>query len=341
MKCICKTLSVWTSAAILIGSAAAMPVQAAANAVYAETVCEGFAPIYDDEILVNAPFEGIFAVKVVQHSPERENLVLYDGTFAGAADTDYIFRAEPGDYTVYITVDAVRNSAVKRTFSQDFTIDNPDFVKPDETFFTKTQYLFDLSLTGIAGDAAADPERTEAHAEITGEVNTVTNSVSFKQYARCRGDFDGDGVTDLIDAQLTLNEYAASLTGSVSDAPADAETAAACDIDGDGELTAIDAQQILMFYASTLVGETPEWLDGLPDDRYQKDPMQPPQETTPTETEPVQTTTVETTVTTTDAETTTETETETESVMTTTTAAATTAEPESAQTTAPTVNTAV
>lgn len=319
MKQIFKQLTAWGSAALLAGSFSAMPVLAADTDIYVETVCEGFDPVYDDTIVVNAPIDGVCSVTVVQHSPERENLLLYEGTFEGAAGTAYIFRAEPGDYTVSLTVDAVRNSAVKRTFSQDFTIENPDFVISDEAFFVKTSYIFDLTVTTVAGNAAADPERTEAHAEIADDVNTVTNSVNFKQYARFRGDFNGDGITDAVDSQLTLMEYAAWLVDTESENPADAETFAACDIDGDGLLTATDAQYILVFYAATLVGETPEWFDGLPDSRYQNDPMQPPQETAPTETEPVQTTTVETTVTTTDETTVTTASTAAETAVTSTT----------------------
>lgn len=301
MKRMFKQLAAWGSVTLLAGSFAAMPVQAADYSayVYVETVCEGFDPVYDDTVVVYAPIDGAFSVTVVQHSPERENLLLYEGTFEGTADTAYVFRAEPGDYTVAVTVDAVRNSAVRRTFSQDFTIANPDFVTGDESPFSQTAYIFDLTVTQVAGNAAADPEHTEAHAEITDGVNAVTNSLNFKQYARYRGDFDGDGITGIVDSQLTLMEYAAWLVGAESENPADAETAAACDIDGDGVLSAVDAQQILMFYAATLVGEIPEWLDGLPDSRYQDDRLQPPQETTPTETAPIQTTTITTTVTTT------------------------------------------
>ena len=80
------------------------------------------------------------------------------------------------------------------------------------------------------------------------------------------GDFDSNGVTDVVDAQLALKEYVESIAGKTT--TANAMQKAVCDIDGDGKLSVVDVQYILMFYTQKVAGKTPQWPDGAPDQRF-------------------------------------------------------------------------
>lgn len=267
MKLFMRSLAAWTSAALLAGTAA-LPVQAAEdaapNVIYAESACPDFDPVYEDTLIVSAPEHEPFTVVIVQHSPERENLLLYDCAFVGSEDTQYVFRMEPGDYTMYLTMDAVLQSAVTRTLTEDFTIDNPDYFK-----FDKTVYCVDLILQPVSGDNGAVPFVPAMHTNVSDTLCETTMIAQFGRYSHLRGDYNGDNETDLIDAILTLTEYTSAMVGGSGDIPANAEQIAACDIDGDGALTLIDAIRILSFYTMRIIGQTPEWPDGRSDGRYQ------------------------------------------------------------------------
>ena len=226
---------------------------------------DDFEPVGDDIVAVSGLTDDPFSVQIIQHSPERDNLLLYDNDFAAEDEPVYFYRIEPGDYTVRITAEAVKASAVKRTFEYDFTIENPDYsTEPD--VFARTQYGFQLVLESVGGDNPAEPALTDTESGIEDGSNVILQTVTFGRYSCFRGDYNGDGLTDAGDAQLTLVEYLESIVGG--NPSADAEQIAACDIDGDGALTAADAQQILTFYLAEVVGEVPVWQDGIPDVRY-------------------------------------------------------------------------
>lgn len=221
-------------------------------------VCPDFQPLSMDTVTVKGVSDEPFSVKLVQHSPERKDLVLYDSAFPAAAADLYIFGAEPGDYTIYIGMDAVKDSAVRRIFQQDFTIENADYIKGDDAVLY-TDYRFSLALTGAAGDNPAVPAVTKQPQKITDGCCLKEQTVMFRWYAVLRGDYDADGKVTANDAQYTLNAYAAALAGDETEAPADYEQQAACDIDGDGILSAADAQRILMYYTVSLTGTAPQW----------------------------------------------------------------------------------
>ena len=226
-----------------------------------ETVCPGFVPTSKDEIQFFGLYYNDAHIKIVQHSPERENLVLYDADIVCAPDYVYRFAAEPGNYTISISTDTVFNSAAVSTYTQDFTIENADYAVNPSYF--KTTVLFCGKYMKTADSAEAEPSLLMSDSYYAIEVKNPINVIGFPRYSRVRGDFNGDGKAELTDAQLTLNHYVKVLAGN----PASVEpgVAAACDITGDGVLDPADAQQILMFYTANMAGNRPVWQDGTTD----------------------------------------------------------------------------
>lgn len=266
-----KTLICRAAVLLLAGSAVtafSVPAAAAETApkaeyIYADSVCEDFVPLGTDMILLRAPETlGAVQVHIVQHSPERANLELYTFTANPEENPDalpYAFCAEPGDYTIEISAAVVSGSPLLRTYTKDFTIDNPDYSAADDTY-SRTVYSFKLSepKTASGKNSAAPKETALIDARSRGE-RVVSAEVQFQRYAGIRGDFNGDKRIDIMDAQLTLNEYAAAMVGKQTENPANAEQTALCDIDADGELGVSDAQFILQYYAMQITGKTPDW----------------------------------------------------------------------------------
>lgn len=234
-----------------------------------DSLYEDFDPVGNDILAVSGFADSPFSVQIIQHSPERDNLLLYDNDFAAGNDPRYFYRIEPGDYTIRITAEAIIASAVKRTFEYDFTIENADYSAEPE-LFERTQYGFLLEFETAAGDDPALPVLTNTENSIQVDSKVIIQTVTFGRYARFRGDYDGDGTTDSSDAQQTLIAYLESMIGKGD--VANAEQIAACDIDGDGVLTSSDAQQILAFYLEQMVGADPVWRDGIRDVRFDVEP---------------------------------------------------------------------
>lgn len=236
----------------------ALPVQAAEQTVCIETVCPDFEPLSEDIIRFSGLENNRVQIRIVQHSPERENLLLYDTELQSEPEHNYIFRAEPGDYTITVSTPTVSGGAAVSTYTQKFTIDNADF--SDAPQYEKTEVCFTGSYLQAKDTEIAAPEQLSANTEYADGVKQQAAEIGFPRYQRIRGDFDGDGTVDVSDAQQTLNAYAELL----SDKPAEIVPAAsaACDISGDGRLDAEDAQAILLYYSETLAGNTPHWQDG-------------------------------------------------------------------------------
>ena len=71
------------------------------------------------------------------------------------------------------------------------------------------------------------------------------------------GDFNGDGVSDILDAQLVLICYAEDAPHTLS-----RPDFRAADIDNNGTITALDAQNIMVYYLmNTIIEEPTEWSD--------------------------------------------------------------------------------
>ncbi len=254
-------------AAMLIAVSACgnmLSASAADQVYYPGTVCDGFEPYAKDIITVEVP-EGLpVSVEIVQHSPERENLLLYK--YDAAEPGSYVFRAEPGSYTVTLTSDAVRGSAVRSSAFTVFVInDANDSVGDDAYDFTDFRIICSRKM--IEDSETADVTLSEAASGLTEGVLIYSQKAEFKQYGGYRGDYDGDGDTDNADAQLVLNDYAAWVADKSFKPDQPAGRIAAADYDGDGQLTAADAQVILNFYTMTVAGQIPQWPDGIPDAR--------------------------------------------------------------------------
>lgn len=235
------------------------------NLIYADTVCPDFEPNGSDMIVFNGCYSNPVKIKIVQHSPERENLLLYDTAAKLEKEDMLLFRAEPGSYTISVSTPDIFNSASYCTYTQDFTIENPDYA--DETQpYQATEYLFFGKYL-----KTADSEESAAQVLTTDQMYAQNNnrfivSLGFPRYGRLRGDYNGDGVADLADAQLTLREYGKVLSGKKTDT--EPGVLAACDITGDGVIDVADAQQILMYYAEAMANKIPHWKDGTTSEQY-------------------------------------------------------------------------
>ncbi len=232
------------------------------DAVYVETVCPDFEPLGEDAFVFSGCYNNNVSVEIVQHSPERKNLELYNSTLKSDMQKLYVFRVEPGDYTVKISTASVFGGTKDVTYQQDITIENPDY-STGEDAFTATRYGFFGKY--IAADDMAKAEAVKLMEEPVLRSNKETKkgilcSLGFSRYNRLRGDFNGDGIVELSDAQLALSDYSKTLSGKKTNTtPAQI---AACDVSGDGRLDVADAQQILMFYSATIANKTPHWQDG-------------------------------------------------------------------------------
>lgn len=248
-----RSAAAFMTAFVLAG---AVPVSAeSADVQEVQSVCPDFVPLSEDAITVISPADTPFSVKLVQHSPERADLVLYDSEFAAGKPTAYLFRAEAGDYTICIAVEAVKGG-IQRVFQQDFTIENADF-STGEAAFSRTAMCYTAAVSAADSDDPANPECKKICDAVSETVRQIEYTVAFGQYAAVRGDYDGDGKITAADAQFTLNVYVAALAGILPEQRVTAAQTAACDIDADGALTAADAQRILNYYTVSLTGKTP------------------------------------------------------------------------------------
>lgn len=238
------------------------------NTVYIETVCPDFKPLGEDAFVFSGLGNNYVNIEIVQHSPERENLVLYRAKIASDKKDSYVFRAEPGDYTVWITTSTIFSGAADIGYKQDIKIENPDYSTGEDAFTATRCNFFGKYL------AAADTDQPEAEKLLEetaprDKSDTTKNifcTVGFPRYNRQRGDFNGDGSIDSADAQLTLNTYADALAGKTDTTQPAARHA--CDINGDGALDSADAQNILIYYVEETTGNTPKWPDGSTAAKY-------------------------------------------------------------------------
>ena len=238
------------------------------NTVYIDTVCPDFKPLGEDAFVFSGLYNNNVNIEIVQHSPERANLELYNSTLKSDMQKLYVFRVEPGDYTVKISTASVFGGTKDVTYQQDITIENPDY-STGEDAFTATRYGFFGKY--IAADDTAKAETVKLLEEPVLRSNKETKkgilcSLGFSRYNRQRGDFNGDGSIDSADAQLTLNTYADALAGKTDTTQPAAHHA--CDINGDGALDSADAQNILIYYVEETTGNTPKWPDGSTAAKY-------------------------------------------------------------------------
>lgn len=268
MKTIINRAAAMLLSAAAVCCGAAFPASAADTApVVLKTVCPGYEPLSDDMLYLTPDPAMPVRIELVQHSPERANLVLYKSTLEpAAAGTKYACAVEPGDYTLRVTYSPVKSSINNdKTVEHLFKIENADYA-PADAPFTKTEMTVSMPAQLCSAAQALGPAVGRTTQVVKNAVNTCSVSIPLSYYSGERGDFDGNGVTDVADAQYVLKEYVETLSGKTGSANAMQKTV--CDIDGDGKLSVSDVQYILIFYTEALSGKNPKWPDGASDHRY-------------------------------------------------------------------------
>lgn len=253
-----------------ISAFAAEKEKTAPKTVNIETVCPDFVPLSDDLIRILPVKDCKLHAKIVQHSPERENLVLYDSDISAESGVYYVFAAEPGDYTVSFTMAAIENSRIICKYEQDIQIENADY-STGENAFARTVYQFGIEKNTAAADEKPSAALIASNGTVKDGVKNVVTGVQFNTYGAdvFRGDYDGNGETDLTDAQLALAAYTAQMGSVEPKKKTDEAHKQASDINADGEISLDDAQSILKFYTLVMSqAKTIVWPDGLPDSRY-------------------------------------------------------------------------
>lgn len=255
-----------SAAAVLCGGVCPASAAESAEPVVLKTVCPDYEPLSDDLLFLQPDPAMPVEIELVQHSPERANLLLYEGKLNAAAATKYSCAVEPGDYTLRITYSPVKSSINNNiTVEHLFTVENADYA-PTDNPYEKTEITVSTTAQLCAATQVIGPAVGRTVANNKNGVYTVNVSIPLQYYSGERGDFDSNGVTDVTDAQLALKEYVESIAGKKT--TANAMQKAVCDIDGDGKLSVTDVQYILMFYTQKVAGMTPQWPDGAPDHRY-------------------------------------------------------------------------
>lgn len=267
--CFKRTAAMLLSAAVIC-SGAAFPASAADTVpapVVLKTVCPGYEPLSDDMLYLTPDPAMPVRIELLQHSPERANLLLYESTLTPASTgIRYACAVEPGDYTLRITYSPVKSSINNnKTVEHLFKIENADY-SPADAPFTKTEMTVKTAAQLCSATQEIGPAVGRTTAKTQNGIYTTDVSIPLAYYSGERGDYDGNSVTDVLDAQALLKEYVETLSGKKS--TANAMQKAICDIDGDGELSVADVQYVLMFYTDTVAGKTPKWPDGAPDHRY-------------------------------------------------------------------------
>ena len=273
---ILRIAAIFCTATAAAGTIAAVPASAAETApsepaapvvTVVESVIEDYVPTSTDVIAVHAKSSTPLHIKVVQHSPERENLVMYDNQFEQAENPVYMYHVEPGQYTVTINYPLVYSGPLVGSYVKDFTIDNSDYSEEPE-IFSQTQYGIELESKFIEETKKAEAVQTNTETQIKAGAKQVINSVTLERYDCYRGDFNNDTKTDLRDSRETLKEYVYNFVDSERNDAATPMQVASCDIDGDGKIGLRDAHYVLVFYTTHMVQIKPSWPDGIEDIRF-------------------------------------------------------------------------
>ncbi|MCR4761169.1 MAG: hypothetical protein K5705_13055 [Oscillospiraceae bacterium] len=257
-----------TAAAAPASAAESAPADEAAPVVtVVESVISDYVPTSTDVIAVHGKSGTPLHIKVVQHSPERENLVMYDNQFEQAENPVYMYHVEPGQYTVTINYPLVYSGPMIGSYVSDFTIENADYSAEPE-IFSQTQYGIELESKFIEAQKKAESVLTNTETQFKAGAKQIINSVTLERYDCHRGDYNNDTKTDLHDSRDTLKEYVYNFVGTERDDAANPMQIASCDIDADGKIGLRDQRYILTFYTTAMVKLKPTWPDGIEDVRF-------------------------------------------------------------------------
>ena len=210
----------------------------------------------DATLLVTVTEETAYQIEIIQHSPERENLTLYDITYTQQPGTAWSFKLEPGSYTVRTTVNATADGFSPQYTEQFFTVNNVDYTNE----FKTAEIYHTISLNRESGDNTPHkPVTAELTNEIRDDVLTVERSLSFARYERIRGDYNGDGQIALADARAVLEQHTMNLADIESETPPTEGQIAACDINNNDKLDIEDAKSILDYATAAGIGLDFNW----------------------------------------------------------------------------------
>ncbi|MBR5372764.1 MAG: hypothetical protein IK130_11190 [Oscillospiraceae bacterium] len=194
-----------------------------------------------------------FTIEILQDSPERKGLLLYGIKMPLEKGEAAAFGLEAGDYTVRLTVPSTKDQFVPTVIERSFNVLNIDFAE------TYKQYdiYFDLKLNH--DDTAENTPTASADTFMLDDSLVSDYDVTFVQYDRMRGDFNGNGKLDTTDARKVLEIHTMRMTHLTPDTPPTPGQMAACDIDGNGLLDSKDCKKILDHAVASSIGIELEW----------------------------------------------------------------------------------
>jgi len=243
--------------------AAVIPVSAVSKDTFSEIVYAD--PIYplehtgDATLYVDAEEDMQCSIAVIQHSPERENLVLYSLDLSLKKGNATAFNLEPGDYTVRTTVKATKDGYAPLHAEENFVVENADY--SGLTSFDIYEHI-----TLNKNDETADSVQIESISQTTDDKEKEEKTMEclyqlrFAQYDRLRGDYDGNGLITLDDAREVLQYHVMQLTNIVPEKPPTQGQIVACDIDNNGVLGIEDVKMILDYSVATSIGLDYHWI---------------------------------------------------------------------------------
>lgn len=254
-----KKLTALLTAAVLM----AAPVFSAEAAREPFTAIEQMTPNYplehhgDAMLYVDAAESMGCGVEVIQHSPERENLVLYGTEVTLEQGKAAAFELEPGDYTIRVTEKATKDGFAPLTSEMKITVDNRDYT-------ALAAYDIYAHITLLTGDDTAKPMESNVSATSSKDADDKETAeldwqMQFAKYDRLRGDFDGDGAITLEDARDVLQYQVMLLTNLEPEVPPTNGQIVACDIDSNGEIGIEDVKAILDCSVASSIGLNYQW----------------------------------------------------------------------------------
>lgn len=219
---------------------------------------EDYESFSDDFLTLDGKVTGTIRMQIMQDSPERKGLVLFDS--ASKNDTLHqLYALEPGNYTMKLGVSVTADAPVYRTVEQSFTIENADY--SDE--FIASWMNVDFSVKSLEDTASKEASLSAKDPAVYTDESDSSNYhtqnfvCTFYQYDGKFGDFDNNGTVDLSDALNVLQCYSAKLTSG--EFSANARQLAVCDTDSNGELGLPDALTVLQYYSLKLMNQEQVW----------------------------------------------------------------------------------
>lgn len=201
------------------------------------------------KVTVQIPEDTTAEIKITFTSPEVTDEPYYIASMTAGSSQSFDIEGRDtteDDYRNYTLTVAITGGQYEDTvtYTDTFTVpdgnDNPDSFMQFEYVFTADEIY-----TGSSWDISEN-----------GSQKNIT--VHFGAYTK--GDVNGDGFIDAVDATSVLVEYAGNSTGGSGTFTERQKLSA--DVNDDGFIDAVDATQILVYYAQLSTGGNPSWISG-------------------------------------------------------------------------------